>query len=275
MNALRFPQLFSTVMLQIVGELFHSLPEVGDVSKPRLVIVIDEAHLLFRDLSPRLLSELEMMMKLIRSKGVGILFCTQNPLDIPESILSQLGLKIQHALRVFTAKDQESIRKMAKNFPLTSYYDVATELTTLGTGEALITALGEDGRPTPLVAAKILPPESRMDTITTAELGAFLSISPIFPIYQHALNPESATEILVQKMQLRAEEQAKQEQIKAQQQAEKVRKNSPSLTDSIVQSATQSIGTELARNIATKIGGRQLGTTAASIARSVFGSIFR
>lgn len=111
MNSLRSPTLFSTMMIQILVELFNTLPEVGDANKPKLVVVIDEAHLLFRDLSPAMLSEIEVIMKLIRSKGVGILFCTQNPVDIPEIILSQLGLKVQHALRAFTAKDQEAIKK--------------------------------------------------------------------------------------------------------------------------------------------------------------------
>ena len=131
MNSLRYPQLFSTMMIQILGELFNTLPEVGDQNIPKLVVVIDEAHVLFRDISPQMLSELEVILKLIRSKGVGILFCTQNPIDIPEIILSQLGLKIQHALRAFTAKDQDAIKKMSKNFPITEDYDTQTVLTNL------------------------------------------------------------------------------------------------------------------------------------------------
>lgn len=131
MNSIRYPQLFSTMMIQLLVEIFNNFPEVGDLKKPKMVIIIDEAHLLFRDLSKQMLSELEVIIKLIRSKGVGIFFCTQNPIDIPGIILSQLGLKIQHALRVFTASDNEAIKKMSKNFPISEFYDIEKTLTNL------------------------------------------------------------------------------------------------------------------------------------------------
>lgn len=275
MNSLRYPQLFSTMMIQILTELFGTLPEVGDISKPKLVVIIDEAHLLFRDLPNEILSEFEMIIKLIRSKGVSVIFCTQNPMDIPEIILSQLGLKIQHALRAFTAKDNESIKKMAKNFPISEFYDIEKSLTTLGTGEAFVTTIGENGNPTPLVMTKIFPPESRMDTITNAELASFLSISPIFASYKNPINPESAQEILAQKMMMIQSQKREEEAEKARIMAEKERQKNPTMTDTIVESVTKTFGKEIARSVGTKIGGRRMGSIGAEIARGILGSIFK
>jgi hypothetical protein len=275
MNSLRYPQLFSTMMVQILTELFGTLPEVGDISKPKSVVIIDEAHLLFRDLPNEILSEFEMIIKLIRSKGVSVIFCTQNPMDIPEIILSQLGLKIQHALRAFTAKDNESIKKMAKNFPISEFYDIEKSLTTLGTGEAFVTTIGENGNPTPLVMTKIFPPESRMDTITNAELASFLSISPIFASYKNPINPESAQEILAQKMMMIQSQKREEEAEKARIMAEKERQKNPTMTDTIVESVTKTFGKEIARSVGTKIGGRRMGSIGAEIARGILGSIFK
>ena len=275
MNSLRYPQLFSTMMIQILTELFGTLPEVGDISKPKLVVIIDEAHLLFRDLPNEILSEFEVIIKLIRSKGVSVIFCTQNPMDIPEIILSQLGLKIQHALRAFTAKDNESIKKMVKNFPISEFYDIEKNLTTLGTGEAFVTTIGENGNPTPLVMTKIFPPESRMDTITNAELASFLSISPIFASYKNPINPESAQEILAQKMMMIQSQKREEEAEKARIMAEKERQKNPTMTDTIVESVTKTFGKEIARSVGTKIGGRRMGSIGAEIARGILGSIFK
>lgn len=275
MNSLRYPQLFSTMMIQILTELFGTLPEIGDISKPKLVVIIDEAHLLFRDLPNEILSEFEVIIKLIRSKGVSVIFCTQNPMDIPEIILSQLGLKIQHALRAFTAKDNESIKKMAKNFPISEFYDIEKNLTTLGTGEAFVTTIGENGNPTPLVMTKIFPPESRMDTITDAELASFLSISPIFASYKNPINPESAQEILAQKMMMIQSQKREEEAEKARIMTEKERRKNPTMTDTIVESVTKTFGKEIARSVGTKIGGRRMGSIGAEIARGILGSIFK
>lgn len=275
MNSLRYPQLFSTMMIQILTELFGTLPEVGDIFKPKLVVIIDEAHLLFRDLPNEILSEFEVIIKLIRSKGVSVIFCTQNPMDIPEIILSQLGLKIQHALRAFTAKDNESIKKMAKNFPISEFYDIEKNLTTLGTGEAFVTTIGENGNPTPLVMTKIFPPESRMDTITNAELASFLSISPIFALYKNPINPESAQEILAQKMMMIQSQKREEEAEKARIMTEKERQKNPTMTDAIVESVTKTFGKEIARSVGTKIGGRRMGSIGAEIARGILGSIFK
>lgn len=275
MNSLRYPQLFSTMMIQILTELFGTLPEVGDISKPKLVVIIDEAHLLFHDLPNEILSEFEVIVKLIRSKGVSVIFCTQNPMDIPEIILSQLGLKIQHALRAFTAKDNEFIKKMAKNFPISEFYDIEKNLTTLGTGEAFVTTIGENGNPTPLVMTKIFPPESRMDTITDAELASFLSISPIFASYKNPINPESAQEILAQKMMMIQSQKREEEAEKARIMTEKERQKNPTMTDTIVESVTKTFGKEIARSVGTKIGGRRMGSIGAEIARGILGSIFK
>lgn len=275
MNSLRSPNVFSTMMVEILTELFNTLPEVGDLPKPKLILIIDEAHLLFRDLSSEMLSEIETVIKLVRSKGVGVYFCTQNPIDIPEIILSQLGLKIQHALRAFTAKDQEAIKKMAKNFPISEEYDIEEVLTNLWTGEAFITAIGEDGRPTPLVATKILPPESRMDVISDSELQSFLSVSPLFAKYRDKVNPESAAEILGKKLQEFAAAKQVAEQKKQDEIAEKERKKNPSIMDSVVETATKSIGTQLGRSIWKKIGGTTGGSIGADIVRGILGSIFR
>ena len=160
------PKLFSTFMLSLLAEIYSSFPEEGDVAQPKLVIFIDEAHLIFKEASKALLEQIETIIKLIRSKGVGVFFCTQNPTDIPASVLSQLGLKVQHALRAFTAKDRKMIKLTAENYPISEYYKTDEMLTSLGIGEAAITALNEKGVPTPLAATLLRAPQSRMDILT-------------------------------------------------------------------------------------------------------------
>lgn len=275
MNSVRYPQLFSTAMISLLLELFYNLEEVGDHTKPKLVVVIDEAHALFKWISQELLEELETVMKLIRSKGVWIIFCTQNPTDIPDTILSQLGLKIQHALRAFTAKDQESIRKMSKNFPISEFYDVEKIITQLGIGEALVTSISENGQPTELVVTKIFPPESRMDTITDAELQSFLTVSPLYTKYSTVYNPESATEILEKKvLEIQKQNQILQQQ-KILEEEEKQRRRNPTIADTIIKTATKTIGAELARNIWTKVWWKKVWSVWAQIVRWILGSIFR
>ena len=152
------PKLFSTFMLQMLAELYASSPEEGDIDKPKLVIFIDEAHLIFQEASTALLQQIETIVKLIRSKGIGIFFCTQNPMDVPASVLAQLGLKVQHALRAFTAADRKTIKQTAENYPETEFYKTEDLITQLGIGEALITMLNEKGIPTPLVHTMLCPP---------------------------------------------------------------------------------------------------------------------
>jgi uncharacterized protein len=190
------PKLFSSFMLQMLAELYATLPEVGDLEKPKLVLFLDEAHLIFDDAEKSLLSEIEMVIKLIRSKGVGIFFCTQLPTDVPNAVLGQLGMKVQHALRAFTAKDRKSINLVAQNYPETSFYKTEQLLTELGIGEALVTVLDERGAPTPLVATVLCAPRSRMGPLLPDELQNLANRSEIAQKYNTTLDRQSAYEIL-------------------------------------------------------------------------------
>jgi uncharacterized protein len=194
------PKLFSTFMLCLLAEIYHTFPEVGDAEKPKLVLFIDEAHLIFNEASSALQNQIETIVRLIRSKGVGIFFCTQNPTDVPNEILGQLGLKIQHALRAFTPKDRQMITKTAENYPESEFYDVPELLTSLGMGEALITALDEKGRPTPLACTLLRAPMSRMDVLTPAEIDAIINASKLVPYYNREIDRESAFEMLTAKI---------------------------------------------------------------------------
>jgi DNA helicase HerA-like ATPase len=195
------PKLFSTFMLQLLAELYATCPEEGDVDKPKLVMFIDEAHLLFEESTDALLQQMETVIKLIRSKGIGIFFCTQNPQDVPASVLSQLGLKIQHALRAFTAADRKTIKQAAENFPETPFYKTEDVLTQMGIGEALVTFLDERGIPTPLAHTMLCSPRSRMDVLTNAELEAIVNQSKLLPKYNREIDSHSAYEILNQKLE--------------------------------------------------------------------------
>jgi DNA helicase HerA-like ATPase len=203
------PKMFSTFMLQLLAEIYSSFPELGDSDRPELVLFIDEAHLVFENASKSLLDQLESIVKLIRSKGIGIYFVTQNPKDIPSDVLSQLGLKIQHALRAFTAKDRKAIKLAAENYPDSDYYDTAKVLTELGIGEALVSALNEKGIPTPLVRTMLRAPMSRMDVLTGTELERLIDKSAIAPRYNEVIDSESAYEILNKKIES-AQEKAKE-----------------------------------------------------------------
>jgi DNA helicase HerA-like ATPase len=205
------PKLFSTFMLSLLAELYATLPEAGDEDRPKLVIFIDEAHLVFQEASKALLQQIETIIKLIRSKGVGIYFCTQNPSDVPAGVLSQLGLKVQHALRAFTAADRKKIKQAADNYPLTDFYQTETVLTSLGTGEALVTALNEKGIPTPLAVTFMCPPKSRMDVLTNTEIDTLIGNSKLVAKYNKDIDRESAYEILTAKIEKAAEETAANE----------------------------------------------------------------
>lgn len=194
------PNLFSTFVLSLLAEIYTLFPEEGDLEKPKLVIFIDEAHLLFKEASKALLSQIETIIKLIRSKGVGVIFCTQLPTDVPESILSQLGLKVQHALRAFTAKDRKNIKLTVENYPLTQFYDVDDLITNLGIGEALITGLNEKGIPTPLVHTMLCAPRSRMDVLNESEILELTNNSKLVKKYNDEIDRESAYEILNKKL---------------------------------------------------------------------------
>lgn len=208
------PALFSTFMLSLLAEVYNELPESGDSEKPKLAIFIDEAHLMFKEASKELLSQVETVIKLIRSKGVGIFFCTQLPGDIPDDVLSQLGLKIQHALRGFTAKDRKEIQKAVENYPISTFYKADELITQLGIGEAFVTALNEKGIPTPLAHTYLTAPASRMDILSESEINELVKNSELVKKYNQIIDKESAFEILSEKMERAAMNQAKDEEAK-------------------------------------------------------------
>ncbi|HEX6049980.1 MAG TPA: helicase HerA-like domain-containing protein, partial [Gemmatimonadaceae bacterium] len=194
------PALFSTFMLWLLASLYNQLPEVGDVDKPKLVFFFDEAHLLFDGASKALLDEIEKVVRLIRSKGVGIFFVTQSPKDIPATVLGQLGNRVQHALRAFTADDDKALKAAARTFPKTTFYDIEETLTTLGIGEAFVTVLSPNGAPTPPFSTRLIPPAARMAPLTADEMDRRLSSSNQVREYATAFDRESAREILAKRM---------------------------------------------------------------------------
>jgi uncharacterized protein len=188
-------------MLNLLAEIYNIMPEKGDLEQPELIIFIDEAHLIFNEASKTLLDQIETIIKLIRSKGVGVYFITQNPMDIPKGVLAQLGLKIQHALRAFTANDRQAINQTADNYPTSEFYNTEELLTSLGIGEALVTALNEKGIPTPLAATMMRAPESRMDILSENEIKDINANSKLVKKYAEAIDRDSAYEILTKKIE--------------------------------------------------------------------------
>ncbi|MFI6573390.1 helicase HerA-like domain-containing protein [Nocardia fluminea] len=191
------PALFSTFLMWVLADLFQTLPEVGDVDKPKLVFIFDEAHLLFAEASKAFLQQVEQTVKLIRSKGVGVFFCTQLPTDIPNPVLSQLGARVQHALRAFTPDDQKALAKTVRTYPKSSVYDLEEALTSLGTGEAIVTVLSETGAPTPVAWTEIAPPRSLMDTIGEEAIKSKALSSALYGKYGQSVDRESAYEMLL------------------------------------------------------------------------------
>ncbi|MGB5027772.1 MAG: helicase HerA-like domain-containing protein, partial [Chitinophagaceae bacterium] len=250
------PKLFSTFMLQLLAELYATLPEEGDMDKPKLVMFIDEAHLIFQEANEALLQQIETIVKLIRSKGIGIYFCTQNPMDVPASVLAQLGLKVQHALRAFTAADRKVIKQTSENYPETEFYTTEDLITQLGTGEALVTILNEKGIPTPLVHCMIRPPQSRMDILTDTEIDALVSKSKIAAKYNEVIDNKSAYEILTEKLEAAAKrEEAKKEQ-EAENKADKkpAKKEKGFFDDPTVRSMTRTAGNTIVRSLLGVLG---------------------
>jgi DNA helicase HerA-like ATPase len=188
------PVLFSTFLMWVLSDLFKSLPEIGDVDKPKLVFFFDEAHLLFTDASKAFLEQVEQTVKLIRSRGVGVFFCTQLPTDVPNEVLSQLGARIQHALRAFTPDDQKALTKTVRTYPKTDVYDLASALTSLGIGEAVVTVLSERGAPTPVAWTRLRSPRSLMAAIGDDAIGTAAKSSPLQATYGQTVDRESAYE---------------------------------------------------------------------------------
>lgn len=215
------PKLFSTFMLQLLAEVYETFPEQGDSGRPELIIFIDEAHLVFDEASKALLSQIESIVKLIRSKGIGLYFVTQNPKDVPEDVLAQLGMKVQHALRAFTAKDRKALKLAAENYPDSEFYNTSETLTQLGIGEAFVTALNEKGIPTPLARTMLRAPMSRMDILTEREIQEVLNASKLINKYNKEVDRESAYELLEEKIKRINKEKTEEDKRKEE---EKIRK---------------------------------------------------
>ena len=240
------PKLFSTFMLQLLAEMYAVFPEEGDLPAPKLILFIDEAHLIFENASEALLDQIEVIIKLIRSKGIGVIFVTQNPIDIPDEVLGQLGLKIQHALRAFTAKDRKSIELAAQNYPESAYYKTDQLITELGIGEALVTALNEKGIPTPLVHTFLRAPQSRMDILEPSEIAQIIEQSELIKSYNQHFDRKSAHEILTAKMEDASSSQH-QEVIKKQR--TNARKEKSTLEKVLDSTTTRQVGRTVAREI--------------------------
>ncbi|MBK8699407.1 MAG: DUF853 family protein [Saprospiraceae bacterium] len=246
------PKLFSTFMLQILAEIYATFPEAGDLDRPKLCLFIDEAHLVFNEASKALLDQIETIIKLIRSKSIGVFFITQNPADVPEAVLGQLGLKVQHALRAFTAKDRKAIKLASENFPISEYYKTDELLTSLGIGEAMCTALNEKGIPTPLVHVYLRAPQSRMDVLTEPELNHLMNNSAIAHKYNQTLDRESAYEILSGKIE-EAQQETTQEELRRQQEdsrsAGRGKEEKSTFEKVITSTTTRQIGSTIAREL--------------------------
>lgn len=246
------PKLYATFLLWLLSELFETLPEVGDAEKPKFVMFFDEAHLLFEDAPKVLIEKIEQVVRLIRSKGVGIYFITQNPLDIPEDILGQLGLKIQHALRAFTPKDKKTVKAVAETFRENPELDSESVITELGIGEALVSVLDEKGSPTPVERVLVRPPESRIGPMNDEERAEQIKRSPFKGKYDDTVDRESAYEMLKARAIKQDEAEAAIEEAEELEKAaakprSKSRRQSP--TEAFIKSAARSIGSQLGRRL--------------------------
>lgn len=261
------PRIYATFLLWLLSELFEKMPEAGDLDKPKLVFFFDEAHLLFNDAPQALMEKIEQVVRLIRSKGVGVYFVSQNPLDIPDVVLGQLGNRIQHALRAFTPRDQKAVNAAAQTFRVNPKVDVATAITELGVGEALVSFLDEKGIPTPVERTFVVPPQSRIGAITDVERDAIVKSSNVFGFYEKSLDRESAYEILKNRAEQSAVEEKAEEGfdwggILGGGSGDK-KKTSSSRSDSILETAAKSaaraIGSQLGRQIIRGVLGSILG----------------
>ncbi len=261
----RSPRVYAAFLLWLLAELFEQLPEAGDAELPKLVLFFDEAHLLFDGAPKSLLDKIEQVVRLIRSKGVGIYFISQSPLDIPEDILGQLGMKIQHALRAFTPKDRKTVKAVANSFRPNPKIDTEAVVTQLGIGEALVSVLDEDGSPTPVEQTLISPPEGQIGPITAKERATLMQRSPIGSSYEQSIDRESAYELLKKKAEEAARhEEAEQARLAAEKAEQQTARRSRS--GSRRQTAAEAMMKSAARSIGSQIG-RQ-------IIRGVLGSIF-
>lgn len=278
------PTMYSTFLLWMLSELFEILPEAGDLDKPKMVFFFDEAHILFDSASKELLEKIEQVVKLIRSKGVGIYFITQNPKDIPDGVLAQLGNKIQHALRAYTPTEQKGVKTAANSFRPNPEFDTFEAITNLGIGEALVSVLDEDGIPTVVQKTSILPPQSQMGPIDQSLRQEEIRYSRLYAKYANPIDDESAYEFLQRKALADAQaEVAAKEEAAAKKQAEKEatarNKEIKKVTKNVARSAAGTVGREIGNNIGKSVGGsfgKKLGgNIGASLARNLIGTFFK
>ncbi|HQQ49592.1 MAG TPA: DUF853 domain-containing protein [Spirochaetota bacterium] len=249
------PKLYATFLLWLLSELFEILPEVGDLDKPKIAFFFDEAHLLFNDAPKALLEKIEQVVRLIRSKGVGVYFITQNPADIPQTVLGQLGNRVQHALRAFTPNDQKAVKAIAQTFRENSKLDVEKVIVELEVGEALVSFLDEDGKPEIVERAFIVPPKGQIGPITPQERNEIIDSSPVKGIYDKTIDRESAYEMLKTRAQKVVEATHEKEDIPEQ----KAGRKSDTVVEAMMKSAARSIGSSVGRQIVRGILGSLLG----------------
>ena len=289
------PAMYSTFMLWLMAELFETLPEAGDRPKPKMVFFFDEAHLLFDNASKTLLTKVEQMVKLIRSKGVGIYFITQNPADIPDDVLGQLGNKVQHALRAYTPKEQKGAKAAADSFRANPEFDTYEVLSQLGIGEALVSVLDEEGIPTVVKQCKILPPQSLMGALDDETRKSEIVNNLLYTKYTQEIDRESAYELLTRKIERQAEEEAKEkaaiaEEKQKEKEAEAAKKAAERkataqekevkrAVKNVARSASGTIGRELGKSIGESVGGsfgkRLGGNVGASLGRGILNTLFK
>jgi uncharacterized protein len=267
------PKLYATFLLWLLSELFEALPEVGDPDKPKLVFFFDEAHLLFNEAPDALMDKVEQVVRLIRSKGVGVYFITQNPIDIPETVAGQLGNRVQHALRAFTPRDQKAIRAAAETFRINPDLDVAQAITELKVGEALVSTLMADGAPSVVQRTLIKPPRSRVGPLDAKERAIIQSISPFGGKYDEEVDRESAFEVLQQKA-ADAAQVAQQVEDEGEEAVRNQPRQSASLWEKAGKAAMGAAAASAGTMIARKMTGRKSsGSIGASAASAVAGSI--
>ncbi|MBE0617826.1 MAG: DUF853 family protein, partial [Proteobacteria bacterium] len=249
------PKLYATFLLWLLSELFEALPEVGDPEKPRVIFVFDEAHLLFEDAPPALRQKIEQVARLIRSKGVGVYFCTQNPLDIPDEVLGQLGNRVQHALRAFSPREQRAVRAAAETFRPRPGLDVADAITRLGVGEVLVSLLDERGAPVPVDRALVYPPRSRLSPLGDAERGEVIRGSALYGRYERTVDRDSAYEVLARRTQAGAAQQATE----ATPASTRAARGKDNFLEAFAKSAVRAIGSQVGRQVVRGLLGSFLG----------------
>ncbi|TLV00615.1 helicase HerA-like domain-containing protein [Dyadobacter luticola] len=266
------PALFSTFMLSLLAELYSKLPEAGDLDKPKLVFFLDEAHLLFKDAPRAFLDQIEQVVRLIRSKGVGIFFCTQMSQDVPVSVLSQLGNRVQHVLRAFTPQDADALKQTVKTYPKSDFYAIDQVLTTLGIGQALITVLNEKGIPTEVAATHLLPPTSIMGPMVQADYDNHVQQSEVYQKYKDPIDPESAYEMLTKRVEANAKvaEEAKAQAEVAKVEAKKEKEQTSMVSDALNSPLAKQIGREVVRGVF----GMLFGKSTSSRTRKKGGGLF-